>query len=108
MQTLFPFASAQNQALKQHTVHDNAMAPAFPCGTIVLARKANSDVFIEWGEAYLLETPDGTILTRLAPGGKDEDKYHCVRDNSQQYPSFDVPKWAVLGFYRVIGAARFM
>ena len=93
--------------MKQYTLHDYAMAPAFPCGAVVLARKINPDIFIEWGEAYLLETDNGTILTRLAPG-KDEAHLLCVRDNAQQYPAFDIPKGAVLAYYRVTACAKFM
>ena len=91
--------------MKQHTLHSSAMAPTFPCGAVVYAREIDPEIFVEWGEAYLLETVNGPIVSRLFPG-KNQKYYLCTRDNAAQgYDPIDMPKNAVLGIYRVIGSA---
>lgn len=100
--------TAQNQpkAMIKYTATNDAMAPAYPRGSIVIAREYDPTRFIEWGEAYLLDTIDGPILTRLVPG-KDDDHYLARREDPERYPDIDIPKWAVNAVYRVVGAVCF-
>ena len=100
--------------IKQYTLHDDAMAPTFPRGAVVLAREIHPDLFIEWGEAYLLETTEGPLLARLIPAD-DTAHYRCTRDNPQRFPDntqrfqdIDIPKGAVTGIFRVFAMAKAM
>lgn len=100
--------------MKQYTIPNDAMAPAFPRGSKVLAREINPDRLIEWGEAYLLETIDGPLLARLIPSN-DPASYRCTRDNAERFPDntqryadMDIPKDAVTGIFRVFAMAKLM
>ena len=99
--------------MKQYTLPNDAMAPTFPQGAVVLAREIHPDRFIEWGEAFLLETIDGPLLARLIPSD-DPAKYRCTRDNAERlhnvkrYPDMDIPKNAVTGIFRVYAMAKLM
>ena len=92
---------------RQYTIHDDAMAPTYPRGSVIVTREYDTTRFVEWGEAYMLETDNGPILVRLTPG-KDDDHFLCIRDNGERYQSIDMPKWAIRGVYRVIAMAKFM
>ena len=99
---------SRNTMIRQYTIHDEAMSPTFPNGSIVIAREYDTTRFVEWGEAYMLETDDGPILVRLTPG-KDDDHFLCIRDNTdERFHPIDMPKWAIRGVYRVIATAKFM
>ncbi len=100
-------------ALRQYTMTNDAMAPTFPRGSIALAREINPDRFIEWGEAYLLETIDGPLLARLIPSDNPAN-YRCTRDNKERlhnverFADMDIPKDAVTGIFRVFAMAKLM
>ena len=93
--------------MKQYTLPNDAMAPTFPRGAVVLAREIHPDRFIEWGEAFLLETIEGPLLARLIPSN-DEASYRCTRDNAESFPDLDIPKSAVTGIFRVFAMAKLM
>lgn len=100
--------------IKQYTQTGDEMAPTIPSGALVLAREIHPERFIEWGEAFLLETIDGPLLARLIPSD-DEAHYRCTRDNSERfpdnskrYPDLDVLKSDVEGIFRVFAVAQYM
>lgn len=99
---------SRNTMIRQYMIHDDAMAPTYPRGSIIIAREYDTTRFVEWGEAYMLETDNGPILVRLTPG-KDDDHYLCVRDNEKDgYQPIDMPKWAIRGVFRVMVMAKMM
>ena len=99
---------SRERMIRQYTIHDEAMAPTYPRGSIIIAREYDTTRFVEWGEAYMLETDDGPILVRLTPG-KDDDHYLCIRDNPDKrfYP-IDMPKDEIRGVFRVVAMVKFM
>ena len=77
-----------------------SMAPEYPNGSQILIKKINEKAFIVWGNAYVLDTCNGTIIKKLFPG-RGENKWLCKSINPD-YPDFEVDIKDVFGVYRVI------
>lgn len=66
-----------------------------------LVMKVDPNLFIQWGESYVLSTVNGLIVRRLLPGTTLE-KITCVSCNEAVYPSFEVDKDNIHGFYKIL------
>lgn len=83
------------------TVSGESMAPEFPSGSKVLAKKINESAFIEWGHAHVLDTCNGVVIKLLVPSDK-EGYVKCVSINqSPLFAPFDVSLADIFGIYRV-------
>ena len=80
-------------------VTGDSMAPEYPSGSRVLIKKINP-VFIEWGEVYVLDTPNGAVIKRIRKTD-DPDVVECVSINPA-YQSYTIPGSFVRGWYRVL------
>ena len=80
-------------------VTGDSMAPEYPSGSRVLIKKINP-VFIEWGEVYVLDTPNGAVIKRIRKT-EDPDVVECVSINPA-YQSYTIPGSFVRGWYRVL------
>ena len=80
-------------------VTGDSMAPEYPSGSRVLIKKINP-VFIEWGEVYVLDTPNGAVIKRIMKTD-DPDVVECVSINPA-YQSYTIPGSFVRGWYRVL------
>ncbi len=78
----------------------DSMAPEYPNGSQILIKKINEKAFIVWGNAYVLDTCNGTIIKKLFPG-RGENRWLCKSINPD-YPDFEVDVKDVFGVYRVI------
>lgn len=85
------------------TVYGESMVPEYPSGSRILIKKINPDIFIDWGKAYVLDTPNGVIVKEVH---RCCDKEGCVRCHSlnpdPKYSDFDVPLSEIYGIYRVL------
>ena len=82
------------------TVNGDSMAPEYPSGSMILIKKIDDKMFIDWGKTYVLDTCNGTVIKRLFPS-KDDDKLKCVSINTE-FSEYDIPKEAVYGIYRIL------
>lgn len=84
------------------TVYGDSMAPEYPSGSRILIKKINPNLFIDWGKAYVLDTPNGVILKEIWESPK-EGYIRCHSINSDpKYRPFDVPLQEIYGMYRVL------
>lgn len=70
-------------------------------GGDLCAMKIDPELFIQWGESYVLCTPNGLFARDLMPGSTPE-KIKCVSTNDKAYPPFEVDKASVYGFYKIV------
>ena len=80
-------------------VTGDSMSPEYPSGSRVLIKKINP-VFIEWGEVYVLDTPNGAVIKRIRKTD-NPDEVECVSINPA-YQSYTIPGSFVRGWYRVL------
>lgn len=78
----------------------DSMYPEFPNGSIVLVKKIDESLFIEWGKAYVLDTCNGAVCKILTPSEK-EDYIRCESVN-EKYPPFEIKREGIYGIYRVL------
>jgi hypothetical protein len=80
----------------------NRMSPKYERGDELFFKKST---IIEWGNDYLLDTPEGPKFKKILDNGKT---VMCISYNKVEYPEFEVPKNMILGYYRCVGVLRVM
>ncbi len=84
------------------TVSGDSMAPEYPSGSQIIIKKINERAFIKWGEAYVLDTCNGTVIKLIVPSER-EGYIKCVSINSNpKYAPFEVSFEDIYGIYRVL------
>lgn len=84
------------------SVTGSSMEPSYPNGSRVLIKGINHNAYIAWGEVYVIDTCNGTLLKELQPG-KSEEYIRCVSHNpDERYKPFDVPLSEVRKIYKVL------
>lgn len=84
------------------TVSGESMAPEYPNGSQVLAKKVNEAAFIEWGEVYVLDTCNGTVIKKLLKS-ENKDCVVCTSINPDpSFAPFEICKKDIYGVYRVL------
>lgn len=78
----------------------DSMAPDYPSGSRVLLKKVDSDLFVEWGETYLLDTDNGAVLKRVM-ATPEPGVIEC-RSINPEYAPFRIPTDRIRGWYRVL------
>lgn len=80
----------------------DSMAPEYPNGSVVLIKKIDEKVFIEWGRAYVLDTTNGSVAKVLTKAS-DDSRVRCVSVNPDPiYAPFEVAYSDILGVYRIM------
>ena len=82
------------------TIAGDSMFPQYPSGSVVLIKKINEKAFIEWGNVYVLDTVNGTIIKRVQPG--DDEGYIICESINDFYKPYKVKLSDIMGFYRVL------
>lgn len=84
------------------SVTGSSMEPSYPNGSRVLIKSINHNAYIAWGEVYVIDTCNGTLLKELQPG-KSEEYIRCVSHNpDERYKPFEVPLSEVRKIYKVL------
>lgn len=84
------------------TVTGESMAPEYPNGSQVLVKKVNEAAFIEWGEVYVLDTCNGTVIKKLLKS-ENKDCVVCTSINPDpSFAPFEICKKDIYGVYRVL------
>ena len=81
---------------------NNRMTPRYDRGDELFFKKST---IIEWGNDYLLDTPEGPKFKKIFDNG---NSVKCVSYNKEEYPEFEVPKNMILGYYRLVGVLRIL
>lgn len=83
-------------------VRGESMEPEYKDGSIVLLRKIQHEVYIDWGSVYVIDTTNGAILKQVAPGSKEElIRLHSFNPASE-YADYEIQKSVILAMYKVI------
>jgi phage repressor protein C with HTH and peptisase S24 domain len=84
------------------TVYGDSMYPDYPSGAKVLIKKINHNIFIEWGNTYVLDTCNGVIIKQVHKCDK-EGYITCHSINPEpRFADFDIPLSEVYGMYRIL------
>ncbi len=82
-------------------VAGDSMAPEYPNGCKVLAKRIDEKSFIEWGKTYVLDTCNGAIIKVLVPSQRD-GYVKCLSINpSPIYAPFEVALSDINAIFRV-------
>ena len=89
-------------------IYGESMYPDIPNGSVVYVQRINPQSFVEWGQAFILDTKNGPLLKYLAPG-TDEEHIKCISANQDpKFAPFEVPKEDIYGIYKVVMCMRMM
>lgn len=83
-------------------VAGDSMAPAFPNGSRLLIQRVNSEVFIDWGRVYVLDTENGIIVKQVRKGSSPDRVLCCSLNPSPEYAPFEVETKYIRGWFRVL------
>jgi repressor LexA len=81
----------------------DSMANTYEHGDFLACKKV-TDLFLQWGKAYVLDTEQGAIVKRLYKS-ENEKMIECRSDNPK-YPPFEIPKKAIRSISIITGLAR--
>lgn len=81
---------------------NNRMSPKYDRGDELAFKKST---IIEWGNDYLLDTPEGPKFKKIFDNG---NSVRCVSYNKEEYPEFEIPKNMIFGYYRLVGVLRIL
>lgn len=81
---------------------NNRMSPRYDRGDELFFKKAT---IIEWGNDYLLDTPEGPKFKKIFDDG---DSVKCISYNKEEYPEFHIAKNMILGYYKCVGVLRIL
>ena len=85
------------------TVYGESMAPEYQSGSRILIKKINPSIFIEWGKAYVLDTPNGVIVKEIHKCEEKPGFITCHSINPDpKFSDFEVPMGEIYGMYRVL------
>ena len=79
---------------------NNRMSPKYDRGDELFFKRST---IIEWGNDYLLDTPEGPKFKKIMDDG---NRVRCISYNKEEYPEFEVPKDMILGYYRLVGVLK--
>lgn len=84
------------------TVYGDSMAPEYPSGSMILIKKIDPSIFIDWGKVYVLDTLNGAIVKKLHRC-EEEGWVTCHSINpAPKYADFNVRLSDIRGIYRVL------
>lgn len=81
-------------------VAGESMSPEYPSGSQILIKKINEKAFIHWGNVFVLDTCNGTVIKRLFP--TDKPGIIQCKSINPEFPPFEVDLKDVFGVYRVL------
>lgn len=83
-------------------VRGESMEPEYKEGSIVLLRRIQHEVYIDWGSVYIIDTTNGSILKQVAPGSREElIRLHSF-NSAPEYADYEIQKSIILAMYKVI------
>ena len=83
------------------SIYGDSMIPEYPSGCRVFVTQINPSSFIQWGNVFLLDTINGTILKEVQPAAEGYITCHSLNP-SGRYKDFQVPLKDIRGMYRIV------
>ena len=84
------------------SVYGDSMSPEYPSGSKVLIKKIDHTLFIDWGKAYVVDTPNGVILKELLKSEREGYVVCHSLNQDPKYSDFEIPIKEIYGVYRVL------
>lgn len=82
-------------------VTGDSMAPEYPDGSIVLVKRVDPSLYIEWGEVYVIDSLNGKVIKEVRRAS--DSAICCIsRNRPEQYAPFNIEMSAVRAMYRVL------
>lgn len=79
----------------------DSMEPEYPNGSIVLVKKIDPSLYIEWGEVYVIDSLNGRVVKEVRRAS--DTAISCVsRNRPEQYAPFNIELSTIRGMYRVL------
>lgn len=85
-------------------VSGDSMYPDFTAGDIIICKKVDTELFIQWGHAHLVDTIQGLVLKVLMPD-ENPEMVKLVSVN-QKFPPYTLPKEEVKKVWIVKGKLK--
>ena len=82
------------------SISGDSMEPDYPSGCLVFIRRINPDLFIPWGNVFVLDTDNGAYIKKVFPGS--DQSTIVAKSINPKYPDFIIPIQCVRGIYMVI------
>ena len=86
-------------------VEGDSMEPRILDGTILFLQKIQSEIYIPWNRALVIDTDNGAIVKKLMPIENDDEHLEAISFN-KEYPPFKIPTSGIYGIYRILGTIR--
>lgn len=86
-------------------VSGDSMEPVFADGSIIFIKRINETAFIPWGHAMVIDTENGVFIKKLLPD-EENDSYIWAESLNPKYPRMHIPKYAIIGVYRVLSVQK--
>lgn len=83
-----------------------SMEPLYNNGDILACRKVRDVVFFQWGNIYVLDTSQGSLVKHIYEDKDNKERVMCVSENASLYPSYSIPKSDIRSLSIVIGLIR--
>lgn len=81
-------------------IFGDSMSPEYPSGSLLLIKKVDAAMFIEWGKVYVLDTENGAVI-KIIRKTDDPKVVECVSLNPAYQP-FDINTQHIRGWYRIL------
>lgn len=78
----------------------DSMSPEYPSGSVVLIKKIDEAIFVEWGKVYVLDTPNGAVMKQVRKTD-DPEVVECVSINPA-YQSFKLECKHITHWFKVL------
>ncbi len=78
----------------------DSMSPEYPSGSVILIKKINEEIFVEWGKVYVLDTPNGAVIKKVRKTD-EPNVVECLSINPSYQP-FYLDCKHINGWYRVL------
>lgn len=85
-------------------VAGDSMYPDFTAGDIIICKKVETELFIQWGHAHLVDTIQGPVLKILMPDD-NETRIKLVSSNPK-FPPYTLPKEEIKNVWIIKGKLK--
>ncbi len=86
-------------------IQGNSMSPTYMSSDMVACKKLEAGAWIEFGDAYVIDSAQGVMIKRIFNDPNDAEKFLCRSDNPDVAP-FSIAKNEVRSLSKVIGIIR--
>ncbi len=86
-------------------IKGSSMVPTYISGDLVACQRANTNMWLDYGEVYIVDSQQGAMLKRIFQDIEDESILICKSDNTDVAP-FKIRKNEIRSLSKVLGVIR--